>query len=138
VTSRDDELVDALVQTTFTVTGVLTRIAAEHDLSLTQLRVLGILQDRRLRMAGLAGFLGLDRSTLSGLVDRAERRGLLRREPSTEDRRAIEVAMTDAGRELAERIRGRLSDELAPVLSRLDPARRDGVVHGLQSMLTTP
>ncbi len=78
---------DALAQSGFAVMGVLTRIGAEHDLSLTQMRVLGILRDRRLRMAELAGFLGLERSTLSGLVDRAEARGLLERGRSAEDGR---------------------------------------------------
>ncbi|ERK69221.1 hypothetical protein N136_04459, partial [Leifsonia aquatica ATCC 14665] len=73
----DDALVDALVQTSFVVTGVLTRVAAERDLSLTQLRMLGVLRDRRPRMAQLAALLGLDKSTVSGLIERAERRGLV-------------------------------------------------------------
>jgi len=38
---------------------VLNRIGTEHDLSLTQLRVLGILRDRRVKMSELAGYLGL-------------------------------------------------------------------------------
>ena len=33
-------------------------LAADHDLSLTQLRVLGILRDRRLKMSELASYLG--------------------------------------------------------------------------------
>lgn len=41
-----DALVDGLVRSAFQVMGVLTRIGAEYDLSLTQLRVLGILRDR--------------------------------------------------------------------------------------------
>jgi DNA-binding MarR family transcriptional regulator/catechol 2,3-dioxygenase-like lactoylglutathione lyase family enzyme len=91
---------------------VLTRIAAENDLSLTQLRVLGILQDRRLRISTLAAYLGLERSTLSGLVDRAERRGLVERADSREDRRATEVTLTDAGRSLAARVRSDVRDAL--------------------------
>ena len=83
--------------------GVLTKVGADHDLSLTQLRVLAILRGRRLRMSALAEHLGLERSTLSGLVDRAERRGLLLRAPSQEDGRVVEVLLTEAGAELAER-----------------------------------
>ncbi|MGY1962144.1 MarR family transcriptional regulator [Nocardia gipuzkoensis] len=63
---------------------VLTRIGSEHDLSLTQLRLLGLLRDRRPRMTDLAAFLGLDKSTMSGLVERAERRGLVARGKSPE------------------------------------------------------
>src|SRR5687768_4655520 len=99
-----DALVDALVRTTFQVAGVLTRIGAERDLSLTQLRVLGFLRDRRPRMTELAGFLGLDKSTLSGLIDRAERRGLVARGKNPQDRRVVDVFLTPAGLELAEQV----------------------------------
>src|SRR5215469_16850320 len=75
-------LVDALVQVSFATMAVLNKTAADHDLSLTQLRVVGILADRRLRMTALAAYLGLEKSTLSGLIDRAEKRGILMRLPS--------------------------------------------------------
>ena len=55
---RDDdhleELRDALVQISFALMAVLTEVAAEHNLSLTQLRMLGILRDREPTMADLA------------------------------------------------------------------------------------
>ena len=47
-------LVDALVQASFTTMAVLNKAAADHHLSLTQLRVVGILADRRLRVTDLA------------------------------------------------------------------------------------
>ena len=56
--SADDQaLIDALARTSFVVMAVLNRIGAEHDLSLTQLRVLAILRDRRGRMSDLADYL---------------------------------------------------------------------------------
>ena len=70
---------------------VLSKVGADHDLSLTQLRVLAILRDRRLGMTALADYLGLEKSTMSGLVDRAEKRGLLERAPNGEDGRAVDV-----------------------------------------------
>ena len=65
-----EELRDALAQISFALMAVLTEVAAEYDLSLTQLRVLGILRDREPTMADLATFTGLERSTVSGLVER--------------------------------------------------------------------
>lgn len=109
-----DALVDALAQSAFLVMGVLTRVSAEHDLSLTQLRVLAILRGRRLRMTALADHLGLEKSTLSGLVDRAVGRGLVARSPSERDGRAVEVSLTVAGAQLAarggEQVRALLAD----------------------------
>lgn len=48
-------LADALVPAAFVTMAILTRIGAENDLSLTMLRVLGILHDRRPRMSDLVG-----------------------------------------------------------------------------------
>lgn len=130
-----DDPVDLLAHTAFVVMAVLTRVAAEHDMSLTQLRVFGILRDRRPRMAELAEFLGLERSTMSGLIGRAEQRGIVRRVPSAGDARATDVVMTPAGHELAAVVQARIREELEPLLSRLEPAERD-VLASLLSRVT--
>jgi DNA-binding MarR family transcriptional regulator len=119
-----DGLVDALVQAAFATMAVLNRIGAENDLSLTQLRVLGILRDRRLGMTALAGHLGLEKSTMSGLVDRAEKRGLLRRAASATDGRAVDVFLTPRGAELADRLSADVAQMLAPMTHALRPAER--------------
>ncbi|MDQ0776139.1 DNA-binding MarR family transcriptional regulator [Streptomyces aurantiacus] len=134
----EDALVDGLVRSAFQVMGVLTRIGAEHDLSLTQLRVLGILRDRRPRMTELAGYLGLDKSTMSGLIDRAERRGLLARGKNPQDRRGIDVFITPEGFELTQRLNEEIRRTLAPVTGRLDPEQRRRLVEMLEPVLTPP
>src|SRR3954452_9468264 len=91
------DVMDGLVQVSFTVIALLSQAAAAHDLSLTQLRVLAILRDRQPKMAELASHLGLDRSSVSGLIDRAGGRGLVRREPSGDDGRAVRVSLTTEG-----------------------------------------
>jgi DNA-binding MarR family transcriptional regulator len=123
---------DALVRSAFRVMGVLTRIGAEHDMSLTQLRVLGILRDRRARMTELAAFLGLDKSTMSGLIDRAEGRGLLARGKDPADRRVVDVSITPAGLELAERLQDQIRLALAPTTGRLNLQQRDHLVELLE------
>ena len=84
--------VDGLAQLSFLIQGLLERRAAEHDLSIVQTRLLGVLRDRTPTMNELARFLGLDKSSVTGLVDRAERRGLVARVPSATDRRARRTA----------------------------------------------
>jgi len=118
------ELVDALSQSAFSTMGVLTRLAAEHDLSLTLLRVLAILRDRRLRMSDLVDHLGLEKSTLTGLVSRAEARGLIERSPHPLDRRAVEVALTDAGRTLAIRLSSEVTMQLQPRIASLSRTKQ--------------
>jgi DNA-binding MarR family transcriptional regulator len=115
-------VMDSLVQASFTVVALLSQVAAEHDLSLTQLRVLAILRDRQPKMAELSAYLGLERSSVSGLIDRAARRGLVRRDISSDDGRAVRVSLTADGQRLA----GLLTDEvgrlLAPMTRSLSPA----------------
>src|ERR1700735_4012629 len=101
--ASQQELVDALVMTSFATMAVLNRIAAEHARSLAQLRVLAILRDRRVKMSELTNFLGLDKSTVSGLVDRAEKRGLLQRAPNPHEGRGVDVVLAPSGMGLAER-----------------------------------
>jgi DNA-binding MarR family transcriptional regulator len=116
------ELIDVLVQATFMTVAVLNGVAAGNDLSLTQLRVLAILRDRRVRMSALAAYLGLDRSTMSGLVERAEKRGLLARAPDPSDGRAVEVFLTRSGAELADTLYLQIEQSLSPATGMLSPA----------------
>lgn len=119
------DLVDELVRVAFAVMAVLNRVGAENDLSLTQLRVFGILRGRRARMAQLADFLGLDKSTMTGLVGRAEKRGLLQREPGRADRRVVEVFLRPEGAALVERLDAEIRRSLAPLTRTLTAAERD-------------
>ncbi len=98
-----DELLsptDALAQLSFAVLGMLERGAAQHDLSMAQVRLLGILRDRTPTMNELARLMDLDKSSVTGLVERAERRGLVLRVPSVTDRRSVLVRLTAVGREM--------------------------------------
>jgi DNA-binding MarR family transcriptional regulator len=126
-------LIDALVQTSFVTMAALNKIGAEHDLSLTQLRVLGILRDRRLRMTELADYLGLDKSTMTGLVDRAAKRGLLERVRNPTDGRAVDVRISPAGAALAERLYAQVVASLAPLTGALSRADQ----HRLRALLET-
>ena len=101
---EDLGLVDALAQLSFLVHNTLAEIAGQHDLSIIQVRLLGILRDRKPTMNTLGRHLGLDKSSVSGLVDRAQRRGLVDRTVSATDRRAFQVSITDTGRQLVEQV----------------------------------
>ncbi|WP_306213441.1 MarR family winged helix-turn-helix transcriptional regulator [Actinoplanes sp. RD1] len=119
---------DSLVQTSFRITSVLTRIGAEHDLSLTQMRMLGILVDHRVRVTDLATHMGLDKSTMSGLIDRAERRGLVRREKNPDDGRAIDVLIDAAGLELARQAYREVHEAMSPAVDRLDRRQTESLI----------
>jgi MarR family transcriptional regulator, lower aerobic nicotinate degradation pathway regulator len=125
---REDALVDALAQLTFAVHAVLSEVGAEYDLSVTQLRLLGILRDRTSPMAEVARYLGLDKSSVTGLVSRAEARDLLQRRPSPDDRRGVLVGMTANGRALARRVERDVRHRLLSLTETLTPADQTQLV----------
>ncbi|MEU9147644.1 MarR family transcriptional regulator [Streptomyces sp. NPDC048349] len=78
--------------------------ASPYGLTSTQARVLAQL-DGPVPMRGLAKLLVCDASNVTGIVDRLEARGLVRREPDPADRRVKNVVATDAGRDVIRRVR---------------------------------
>ncbi|WP_142280840.1 MarR family winged helix-turn-helix transcriptional regulator [Mycobacterium saskatchewanense] len=134
--SAAENFTDNLVQTSFAVTAILNRVASEHDLSLTQLRVLGILRDREPTMAELASYLGLERSTVSGLIDRAVGRGLVRKTTDAADGRSVRVSLTAEARRLAPAIIAEIGELLSPMTSRLNPGEQQRLTALLGKVLT--
>ncbi|MEU7837304.1 MarR family transcriptional regulator [Nonomuraea sp. NPDC049129] len=116
--------VDALVQLSFLVQRVLSEAGAEHDLSIIQIRLLGILRDRQCGMLELGGYLGLDKSSMTGLVSRAEKRGLVQRSPSPHDGRAVLVRLTPEGRRFAEGCAAEIGRRVMGLTDRLSAAQR--------------
>jgi DNA-binding MarR family transcriptional regulator len=117
--SGDLDDVDAVFQLSFAVQAALTEVAAAHELSITQLRLLGILRDRTPSMLDLARHLKLEKSSVSGLVDRAEER-----EAAPHDGRAIHVRLTAAGRRQATQLTAEADATLRRLLDALSPAER--------------
>jgi MarR family transcriptional regulator, lower aerobic nicotinate degradation pathway regulator len=93
-------ITDSLVQLSYHIQAILGRVGDEHGLSPIQIRLLGILRDREPGMQQLARYLNLDKSSITGLVDRAERRGLVERTAAPNDRRGFHVRLTSAGQQL--------------------------------------
>jgi MarR family transcriptional regulator, lower aerobic nicotinate degradation pathway regulator len=124
VTESELTLPDALAQLSFAVQSAIARVADAHELSQVQVRLLGILRDREPAMLILATFLNLDKSSVTGLVDRAERRGLVRRTTMPEDRRTVRVALTDQGRQLTQKLAKQVERELSVLVTGVSEANR--------------
>ncbi len=103
---------------------MLGRLAAEHDLSITQLRLLAILRDRNPGMLELARHLGLEKSSVSGLIDRAEGRHLVTRTAAPVDGRGVLVTLAPAGRRLVEQVADQVIAELVALLAPVPAGER--------------
>jgi DNA-binding MarR family transcriptional regulator len=84
-------------------------LIAASELDLHPAQAGALLQlDSPLPMNELATLLACDNSNVTGLIDRLEARGLVTRQPSSEDRRVKHVVLTAGGQELRNQMLNRV------------------------------
>jgi DNA-binding MarR family transcriptional regulator len=93
-------------------------IASEFELSPPQVMALRQLDpDQPKPMSELAIALRCDNSNVTGIVDRLEERGLVRREAAEGDRRVKLLVLTDEGERMRIEITKRMAEPPAPIAS---------------------
>lgn len=105
----------------------LAASCAELELSAPQVHTLLALgHEGALAMGDLARRVAITEKTVTGLVDRLQRDGLVERRRDEADRRVIHVALTGPGEALARRLDAEMLQALTRLLERLDAGdRRD-------------
>jgi DNA-binding MarR family transcriptional regulator len=112
--------------------------AAEFNLTAAQSKVLMSLHPgEAVPMRVLAERVRSDPSNLTGLVDKLETRGALRRAPDPGDRRVKTLRLTDDGRRLREAFWHRLTHDAGPIAP-LTPAQVRHLRELLQAALDQP
>jgi len=104
-----------------------------HGMTGPQLAVL--LAADQLRSASataLARAVHLSAATVSGILDRLERRGFLRRERTSQDRRTVTIIVTDQGREILSDAPSLLQDQFRRKLGCLEDWERTQILATLQ------
>ena len=84
----------------------------------------------------LARSIGLDTSTIAGVIDRLEARGLVQRNASAEDRRVRLLTITDAGRTLLAAVAPGMLKAQDRMLAPLSPAERSEFMRMLRQLVT--
>lgn len=98
----DDRILDSLRRIIRAVDLYSRYLALRYSLTGPQLVcVRHLLRHGATAPGTLARRVSLSPATITGIVDRLEKRGLITRERSLEDKRKVEIALTDQGREIA-------------------------------------
>ena len=107
---------ELLIQLLLSQRGQLPVLAAALELSPAQCHVLYVIEPGKpVPMKQLAASLSCDASNVTGLVDRLETRGLLRRVPGTTDRRVKVLDLTPNGAKLRAELVARMSTPPAAI-----------------------
>ncbi len=80
----------------------------------------------------LAENVGLDKSGISRGVEELVRKGFVNRETSKEDRRSVELTLTDSGNARFEKIENDMNLKFRKVLFNIDADQRDQVLEALR------
>lgn len=107
----------------------------EHDLTLSQVRVLVLLARGPRRVGDIASHLGVSLPTASGVVDRLVAKGLVDRRESPRDRRVVECALTPAGQALVERALAVRRSQVEKVLRLLPIEDLEALRRGLEAVV---
>jgi DNA-binding MarR family transcriptional regulator len=122
---EDEGFAAALIRLSLAVQYVHQDISRIHDLTPQQAVLMFSLLDGPVGMAELSDRLHVEKSTLTGLVDRAERRCMVLRTPDPADRRALRVSLTAKGREVASEFYRAVTDALLGHLAGLPAETKD-------------
>ena len=93
------------------------------------------LREGPLRLTDLANAEGISQPGMTQLVTRMEREGLVRRTVSTDDRRAVLVAVTDAGRDFMIRRRAERAEVLQKLLDDLEPHEQAAIAAAIPALI---
>ena len=110
-----------------------------EEMGLTPPQIHGLLwlgAEGPLTMGELARRVGITEKTITGLVDRLERAGLVERERDTADRRVVRVRLTGQGEATYQRLQAQMMEKMRRILGRLDAADRRDLLRIFNNLLS--
>ena len=112
------------------------KIQKEHGVSIPQVLCLNFLfhsPNYQSTQGEIRKFLNLNSSTVSGIINRLEKKGYLARLPKFGDKRVVNIALTSAGDKLLGLLPSLLHEQLSEKLQKLD----ENVIKNIESSLDT-
>ena len=112
------------------------RLATQHNVTGPQLTcLLQVVHDGPTTVTTLARAVHLSPSTVIGILDRLEAKGLISRQRDVQDRRKVLVTATDGGLAIADSAPSPLQDTLAEALQVLPEAEQETIAASLQRVV---
>lgn len=112
------------------------KLVQRYGLTTPQMIVLKELLEANLTGSELARRISLSNATVTVIVDRMEKRGLVARQRDTSDRRKVYISITESGKELIAQAPSSLQESFVEQLGRLDDWERTLILSSLQRVAT--
>jgi DNA-binding MarR family transcriptional regulator len=114
------------------------KIQKEHGVSIPQILCLKFLNESpnyQSTQGEIRKFLNLNSSTVSGIINRLEKKGYLARLPKIGDKRVVNIALTSSGEKLLGILPALLHDQLSKNLQSLDDSELSRVQESLDKLV---
>lgn len=114
------------------------KIQKEYGISIPQFLCLSFLRKSphfQATQGEIRKYLNLNSSTVSGIIDRLEKKGLIARLPRFGDKRMVNIALTTAGDQLINTIPSILHERLSDKLQKLTSKELSSIYNGLDTLL---
>jgi DNA-binding MarR family transcriptional regulator len=112
------------------------KIQKEYGVSIPQILCLNFLfhsPNYQSTQGEIRKFLNLNSSTVSGIINRLEKKGYLARLPKFGDKRVVNIALTSSGDKLLGQLPSLLHEQLSEKLQKLD----EDIIKNIESSLDT-
>ncbi|WP_418595064.1 MarR family winged helix-turn-helix transcriptional regulator [Ponticoccus sp. (in: a-proteobacteria)] len=116
--------------------GLFTQACEGLDLTAVQFAVLSVLcSDAEMDQLSISKIVGIDRTSGADVIKRLVNRGLASRERSKQDRRALIVHITEAGRRMVREVQPLMEDAQDRMVSPLTPEEYKVFMRALRKMI---
>lgn len=115
------------------------KIQKEYGVSIPQVLCLSFLRESpnyQATQSEIRKFVNLNSSTVSGIINRLEKKGYLARLPKVGDKRVANIVLTSSGDELLNIIPPLLHEQLSERLKKLDESKLIEVEQGLDTLVS--
>jgi DNA-binding MarR family transcriptional regulator len=130
------ELMELLHRINKEIAKRLTPIFREKKLSVAELSVLMRMNRQPVcRATELAAMIGVPTSTVTGILDRLENRGLLERSQDPDDRRSVQITATQNTEEFVTALKRPMEDLLRTAFRSMPASRTRRLVQDLKAVL---
>jgi DNA-binding MarR family transcriptional regulator len=135
-TTSDTELVGSLVRLMHLLQDLYAETSRPLGLTPQQAHLICVLLDGPLGMTELSRIMSIERSSLTSMVDRLERRSLVARSADPADRRACQIALTDEGRTLAHEAHDAYTSRVEALTTDLSATHKTHVLAAIKHIVT--
>jgi DNA-binding MarR family transcriptional regulator len=136
MTDAIDKAREAYFRAVVALDPVRLRFWDERGTTMTQLRVMHLIRQKCEPSTGeLAADLHIRPATLTGLADRLEQKGLIRRWSDTNDRRVVRISLTAEGSLLLDEAAAAGRASLDAIFTRMAPPEVEAFTHAVTAFV---